>query len=76
MLSIRFVNDKSGDKNIGNYSVGVFVNDTRIWAGRIVGHKRESGWRGLVNKLVEVMHNPDRFEKYWKMVEEERKART
>jgi hypothetical protein len=51
-LIIIFQNDGTGDEKIGNYNVKVMINELIITEGRVEGHLRESGWMGLVKRLV------------------------
>ena len=56
MLTITFVNDKTGDFKIGNYDYEVFVNANKVAKGRIENHDRTSGWQGIVDDLSKVSH--------------------
>jgi hypothetical protein len=53
MLIIKIQNDGTGTTEIGNYRYQVLVNSTSIEVGEIKGHKRSSGWRKLVARLLE-----------------------
>jgi len=52
MLIVTFLNDNTGDENIGHYDVIVRVNDRIIYSTRITGYKREKGWRNLFKCLL------------------------
>ena len=52
MLKIVFVNDGTGDEVVGNYDYRVFVNETLIADGRVEGHIRQTGWRGLITWMA------------------------
>ena len=53
MLIIKIQNDGTGTVEVGNYRYQVLVNSTSIEVGDIKGHKRSSGWRKLVARLLE-----------------------
>ena len=53
MLIIKIQNDGTGTPEIGNYRYQVMVNSTSIESGNIKGHRRSSGWRKLVARLLE-----------------------
>jgi len=53
MLLIKFVNDKTGTREIGNYDYTVYVNKEIIAKGRVENHDRKKGWEGLVFDLGE-----------------------
>ena len=56
MLIITFHNDSSGDLAVGNYNVGVYINRTKLYDGRIEGHDRMEGWEKLVTDWVEQLN--------------------
>lgn len=56
-LIIVFTNDTTGKPPYGNYNVGVFLNETAIWKGRVEGHDRRAGWIQLVRDLVAIYTN-------------------
>lgn len=47
MLAIVFVNDGTGDIYEGNYDYKVFINKTCLAEGKLNGHDRRLGWKGL-----------------------------
>jgi hypothetical protein len=49
MLIATFHNDNTGDEQIGNYDVEVFINYRKLYRGRIEGHERKD-WRDLIIK--------------------------
>lgn len=51
-LVVVFRNDGTGDLETGNYDVGVFLNESRLYKGRVEKHKRSTGWQGLVGTFV------------------------
>jgi len=51
MLSIVFINDRTGSERIGNYDYSVYVNKRKIAKGRVTGHFRPDGWKQLVCDL-------------------------
>lgn len=59
MLTIKFHNDGTGDKETGNYNVAVWVNLELVSVERTEGHKRADGWRALVKMLAENEKGPD-----------------
>jgi hypothetical protein len=52
MLIIKIHNDGTGTNESANYTYGVFVNDRRIFRGRIIEHNRNHGWISLLCQLV------------------------
>ena len=54
MLTIRFVNDGTGNERIGNYGVTVLANYRVVWTGRVEGHER-GDWLALVDQMVDVV---------------------
>ena len=52
MLIVTFLNDATGNKNIGNYDVAVRANTRIIYQTRITNHKRQEGWRSLLRRLL------------------------
>ena len=48
MLSIKFVNDNTGNDEMANYNVVVAVNNRIVHRGRAEMHYVSSGWRKLV----------------------------
>ena len=52
MLTIKILNDGTGDEAVGNYDYQVWVNAETIAKGRVEGHKRLTGWQGLVQDLA------------------------
>ena len=53
MLIIKIVNDGTGDVKTGNYVYVVSTQDEVIETGKLFGHKRKEGWRGLLLNLVD-----------------------
>ena len=53
MLIIKIQNDGTGTAEVGNYRYQVLINSTVIESGDIKGHRRSSGWRKLVGRLLE-----------------------
>lgn len=53
MLIIKIQNDGTGTVEVGNYRYQVLINSTVIESGDIKGHRRSSGWRKLVGRLLE-----------------------
>ena len=52
MITIKIVNDGTGDIETGNYRYQVLVNQDVIDSGLLENHKRRDGWRQLVAKLL------------------------
>jgi hypothetical protein len=50
MLTITFVNE-TGDTDVADYTVRVFVNGKCIQQERVTSHVRSDGWRALVRRL-------------------------
>ena len=50
-LIVVFTNDGTGSLDHGNYDVGVFINETQIWKGRLEGSERV-GWPTQVIDLA------------------------
>jgi len=55
VLTLKLVNDGTGDDIIGNYDVTVTVNTRVIWTGRVEGHDRRGGWPWLIWQLADVV---------------------
>lgn len=62
MLLIKLVNDKTGDKEIGNYKYEILITEVpdgekphliKLTEGKIKGHKRLSGFEPLIKMLYE-----------------------
>lgn len=54
MLIVMCHNDGTGDIDVGNYDVEVYINKTRLWQGRVIGHNRTKGWQDLLRQVAEV----------------------
>jgi len=54
MLTVKLVNDGTGNETVGNYDVTVTVNTRVIWAGRVEGHDRRGGWPWLIQQLAHI----------------------
>ena len=52
MLSITFLNDKTGTEDVANYEVTVWVNRDVVARGRVEGHQRAEGWQALVARYL------------------------
>ena len=52
MLYVLFHNDSTGTDTIGNYEWSVYINSVMLASGKLKGHKRMSGWEGLVCKFA------------------------
>lgn len=51
MLQITFINDGTGNREIGNYDYTVTINNREIAKGRVEGHYRYYGWMALIQDL-------------------------
>lgn len=54
MLTIEFLNDRSGEDTDANYEVRVKVNGTVIAMGRVTKHDRAQPWPVLVRRFLEL----------------------
>ena len=54
MLTIRFLNDGTGDEIEGNYQWGVWINEYLLAKGELTGHDRAKGWQGLVKRFAKI----------------------
>jgi hypothetical protein len=52
MLAVIFVNDGTGGELFGSYDWKVLINQTVLAKGRLDGHNRSLGWRGLVKHFA------------------------
>lgn len=49
--------------DISDYLVGVFVNDKRLYAGEIHGHRRADGWQALVKQFAEGIKEDEQLDR-------------
>jgi len=59
MLIITFHNDGTGDEIEGNYNWKVHLNHNILDRGKIKGHNRLTGWKGLLRYFVEEVCNKE-----------------
>ncbi len=52
-LIVVFHNDGTGLEHDSNYDVTAYVNQSKIWSGRVEGHHRKDGWAELVTMLTD-----------------------
>ena len=52
MLTVRAHNDSTGPDDAANYNITVDVNGIIVAQGRVTGHDRAQGWRGLLLKIA------------------------
>lgn len=52
MLTVEFLNDRTGTNESANYVVTVHVNGKVLHKERLEGHPRDAGWLTLVRRLV------------------------
>lgn len=51
-LYVVFTNDGKGTQESSNYTVRTYINDKKIWQGRVEGHDRSNGWMVLLQKFL------------------------
>lgn len=52
MLLVRMIREREGSDENSSYEVRVYINDRRIWMGRVTNHHRMDGWAILLIKLA------------------------
>lgn len=52
-LIVVFHNDGTGPDHDSNYNISTYINEEKIWSGRIEGHSRKDGWRELIIMLAD-----------------------
>ncbi len=52
-LIVVFHNDSTEEGETGNYNVMTYVNERKIWSGRVEGHDRRDGWKELFLMLAD-----------------------
>lgn len=52
MLTIEFLNDKTGDETVAHYAVWIKVNGRVLTTLRVEGHDRGTGWQALVKRFA------------------------
>ena len=65
MLTVKIVNDSTGDREIGNYNCLVKVNSEVIFDGRVENHFRENGIENLLEMLAKEIKN-ERLDRLFK----------
>lgn len=58
MLSVEFVNDRSGSNGAANYIVRVTVNHRIVAHATVKGHNREDHWTTLLRLCAEQNGTP------------------
>lgn len=53
MLTVQFVNDRSGPDTAANYRVEVYVNGRLIDGTTVKGHPRSEHWTALLRRCAE-----------------------
>ena len=60
MISIKIINDDTGDDILGNYDYYVFVNEREVERGRIERHNRLTGMQGVIRLLAEAVSQQEK----------------
>ena len=58
MLTLEITNALMHEDNCADYSYVVKVNSELISIGRILGHRREDGWKALVQQVLDDAEPP------------------
>lgn len=58
MLVVALRNDGTGTNDDACYDVVVTLNEQVLYEGRVEGHDRDTGWRGLLTDLVQQSEQP------------------
>ena len=67
MLTVKIINDGTGDITVGHYNYEVAINNTVLYSGRVENFKRSK----LIQGLLEVVADDVRYKHYNGMAEVE-----